>query len=243
MSNSLTRRDLLIQAGLAATAVHPAFITPDSEPIVLNRGPHLFIDDFLIAEHSGITRRVMNPERLPDPVLTSARFGTTQPYLGLLRDPDSGRLRLWYNHGNQIWYTESTDGIAWGEPRIAWDLERCFGVTVIDDRGRDPDPQRRFKLANWRATWENKPGDDSGMFVGFSPDGFNWSGSSANPVLRTWPEGPDKPLKHGVGDIIDAFYDPVHKLYGCAVKVHAIPGKVMPRGRVPATSTCGVSSA
>jgi hypothetical protein len=68
------------------------------------------------------------------------------------------------------------------------------------------------------------------MYVGFSPDGFRWTAYSGNPVLPTWPEGYGKPTHHGVGDIIDAFYDPLHRRYGCAVKVHAIPGDGYPKG-------------
>jgi hypothetical protein len=172
------------------------------------------------------------PQRLPEPVLSSARFGTTQPYVGIVRDPEGGRLRLWYNRGNQVWYSESGDGIAWGEPRLAWDLKRCYGVSVVDDRGRDPDPTRRFKLANWQATREkeDRPGDDSGVWVGFSPDGFRWTSYPGNPVLPTWPEGWGKPVHHGAGDIVDAFFDPIRRRYGCALKVHAIPGDGFPKG-------------
>ena len=61
------------------------------------------------------------------------------------------------------------------------------------------------------------------MYVGFSPDGFRWTADRRNPVLRTWPEGYDKPTRHGVGDIVDVYYDPLSRHYGAAVKVHAVP--------------------
>jgi hypothetical protein len=224
-----TRRTFLTKG---AWAMGAALAPRAAQAHRLAAGPQLFLDDFLIERRRGLERVVHPPERLPAPVLTSARFGVTQPYLGLVEDAENGRLRLWYNRADPIWHTESRDGIEWSEPRVAWDLKRCYGVTVIDDRDRDPDPARRFKMANWQATREkeDKPGDDGGMYVGFSPDGFRWTPSPENPVLPTWPEGWGKPTHHGVGDILDAFYDPIRKRYGCAVKVHAIPGDGFAKG-------------
>ncbi|VAX25633.1 hypothetical protein MNBD_IGNAVI01-2891, partial [hydrothermal vent metagenome] len=36
----------------------------DVKHIVLNKGPHLFIDDYLIAENSFLNRTVNNPQKL-----------------------------------------------------------------------------------------------------------------------------------------------------------------------------------
>jgi hypothetical protein len=227
-----SRRDFFVQTaalGLGAVTARPSW---GAEFPSLARGPHLFLDNELIDRQEGLVRVVHPPERLATPVLTSARFGVTQPYLGVVDDAETGRLRLWYNRGNPVWYTESRDGVEWSDPRVAWDLKRCYGVTVLDDRGREKDPERRFKMANWQATREkeDRPGDDGGMYVGFSPDGFRWTAAPENPVLPTWPEGYGKPTHHGVGDIVDAFYDPIRKRYGCAVKVHAIPGDGFAKG-------------
>src|SRR5205085_1652450 len=62
-----------------------------------------------------------------------------------------------------------------------------------------------------------------GMYVAFSPDGIRWTDHAGNPVLPTYPSGYPKIEAHGVGDTIDAFYDPLRRRYGCAVKVHALP--------------------
>jgi hypothetical protein len=226
----ISRRELLLGSG--ALLIGSRGLAADGEPIRLTAGPHLFLDEFLIASQRGLTRVVHPPRRLPAPILSSARYGVTQPYLGFVRDPETDRLRLWYNRGNEIWHAESTDGVAWGEPRVAWALKRCYGVSIVDDGPREPDPQRRFKLANWQATreLEDGPRDNGGMYVGFSPDGFRWTAHPGNPVLPTWPAGYGKPTHEGVGDIVDAFYDPVHRRYGCAVKLHAIPGDGFPKG-------------
>jgi hypothetical protein len=61
------------------------------------------------------------------------------------------------------------------------------------------------------------------MYVGFSPDGFRWTAHDGNPVLPTWPLGYGTATRHGVGDIVDVYYDPLSRRYGAAVKVHAVP--------------------
>src|SRR5262249_56386829 len=162
----------------------------------------------------------------------SATFGCTQPYLTVLRDGVAGRFRLWYNRGPAIWHVGSEDGIRWVNPRLAWDLPRSYGASLVDDEGREANPARRFKLANWQATRarEDRPGDNGGMYVGFSPDGFRWTAHDANPVLPTWPEGYDQPTRHGVGDIVDVYYDPLIRRYGAAVKGHAVPEDGYPPG-------------
>ena len=100
-----------------------------------------------------------------------------------------------------------------GEP--AGRLGPASGLRVEPRRRRRPagDPERRYKLANWQATRarEDRPGDDGGMYVGFSPDGFRWTAYAKNPVLPTWPDGYGKPSRHGVGDIVDVYYDPLEQ--------------------------------
>jgi hypothetical protein len=195
-------------------------------------GPQLFLDDYLIDRLEGLERWTESPERLEGPVLDSKTFGCTQPYVSVTHDRERHRFRLWYNHGPAVWHAESEDGVRWANPRVAWDLPRSYGASLVDDGERAREPERRYKLANWQATRarEDRPGDDGGMYVGFSPDGFRWTAHDGNPVLPTWPEGYDKPTRHGVGDIVDVYYDPLSKLYGAAVKVHAVPEDGYPPG-------------
>src|SRR4051794_37877307 len=194
----MTRRSFLANSLLALAAARSA-AAGDREALEVGAGPHLFLDDYLVAESERLEKVVQAPRRLEAPVLDSARFGTTQPYLTVLQDPDSRRFRLWYNHGPALWHAESEDGLRWENPRVAWDLPRNYGASLLDDRERDPDSERRFKLASWQATRgkEDKPGDDSGMWLGFSTDGFRWKPYSGNPVLPTWPEGYGKPVHEG----------------------------------------------
>jgi len=184
-------------------------------------GPYLLVADHFIAQSSGLTRTVHQPTKLPQPVIHNPTFGVTQPFVTVLRDPDSGLLRMWYCHGPQIWQATSKDGVEWSDPRVAYARSRGYGASIIDDKGRDPEPARRYKLADWSATpaIEDTPKDDGGMYIAFSPDNAKWTRIPGNPVLHGWPEGFPKYSACGVSDIIDAFYDPIHKRYAAAVKL------------------------
>ncbi len=183
--------------------------------------PQLFLDDFLIERRDGLKREVQSPQRHGPPILDSKTFGTTQPYLTVLRAERKG-FRMFYNNGPSFWHAESEDGVRWTNPRVAWERRRGYGCSVVDDGTRQPDPSRRFKGAHWSSTIDDKPGDDGGMWVGFSPDGFNWTLSDKSPVLRTWPDGWDKYVRHGVGDTLDVYDDPFAKCYRVAIKVNAV---------------------
>src|SRR5262249_8223879 len=88
---------------------------------------------------------------------------------------------------------------------------------------RSPDPKRRYKLANWQGPPRggDQPGEP-GMYVGFSPDGFQWTAHIKNPVLPTWPAGEGNFVPHGGGDIVDVYFDPSARLYRAAVKLPAV---------------------
>src|SRR5262249_31614118 len=117
-----------------------------SPPLAIGLGPQLVPDDFFIEQLDGLKLQVQSPQRLPKHVLDSKTFGTTQPYLTVLRDAETKRLRIWYNRGPAVWHAESQDGVLWTNPRVAWDLPRGYGCSIIDDGLDAPDPQRRFKF-------------------------------------------------------------------------------------------------
>ena len=197
---------------------------PARDHLDIGGEPQLFLDKYVVSHTENLQYTMHHPTRLPEnPILTSAEHGTTQPYMSVIDDPFMGRYRLFYNNGPEIWHVDSDDAIHWENPRVAWALARGYGAALIDDRENDKDPARRFKFANWQATRakEDKPGDDGGMYVGFSPDGFDWTRIDT-PVLSTWPEDWPKRTYTGVGDIIDVFYDPIHKRYATSLKLHAV---------------------
>src|SRR4051794_25867527 len=153
----MNRRDFL--CGISATPLGAALVSaapveakaPPGSPEI-GPGPHLLIDDFLIARSEGLERRVRAPIKLPAPVLDSTRFGTTQPYLSVTREPETLRYRMWYNHGPAIWHATSEDALRWVDPRVAWDIPRGYCCSILDDQARDSDPGRRFKAATWQST-------------------------------------------------------------------------------------------
>lgn len=156
-------------------------------PLRLRPGPHLFVDDALIATSAGVTRRVNCPPRdpaLPNPIVTGKEDRCFQPYMTILRDPQTGRFRLWYGiYGpnpdgvtSHVGYMESDDGIHWERPfrQLVDPGPIQFGVSVVDDGPDTPDPARRFKLAWWK---------DGGLKIATSRDGLEWRMLVPQPVL------------------------------------------------------------
>ena len=187
---------------------------PVQQAIKLEKGPQLFIDDYLIADQPFITRTVNNPTKRPDPIVKGGldKDNQFQPYLSVLRDPDTGKFRMWYNtsindvetHRCYLAYMESDDGINWIRPYKLLDVPNPiqFGVTVMD-RGTDfENPQQRYVFATYL-----KPG----LRIYFSPDGLNWTSASDEPVLLH---------NH---DITSVHWDPIRKQY-FAIVSHRLDG-------------------
>ena len=172
--------------------------------------PQLFLDDFIIEQRVHLTRTLHAPVRLDQPVLDDERFGTHQPYLTVLHDETMDRYRMWYNRGTAVAHAESSDAIQWENPQQL-EVPCTFGCSVVD--GGPADGEQRYKLINWH---------DNSIGVSFSADGLRWTPYAANPVFESYAET-DKMQMHHVGDIVDAFYDPIHKRYAAAVKLAALP--------------------
>ncbi len=179
----------------------------NDEAIVLKTGLHLFIDDYLVAEKSFLSRTVNNPEKLPEPIISGKKGGDDnfQPYMSVLRDDKTDRFRMWYNtpeHKSQshIGYLESEDGINWIRPhRVLKDPHKIkFGVTVLDQGMVNTDPAKRYVLATYMT---------DGMMISTSADGFDWK-----------PIKPEAPLKHN-HDISSMHWDPIREHYLAIVSV------------------------
>ena len=186
------------------------------KPLVVNKGPQLFLDDYLIAEHSFLTRTVNNPEKLQKPVLVGGEKNDLvyQPYLTVLRDPQTGRFRMWFNtpeeplatKRNHSAYIESEDGINWiRPPKIVPypdSVQRLgpIGASVLD-RGTDyTDPAKRYLSAIHlhKKVNSDKP---AGLWISTSPDGFNWTLTSKEPLIV-----------HN-NDVSSFHWDPIRKQY------------------------------
>lgn len=167
---------------LAAMSLQASGSAGDGAPLHLPPGPQLFLDDYLIAAQDGLARRVRQPARLPEPVVTGPEDKCFQPYLTVLRDPQTGRFRIWYGvpenaTQSHLGYMESDDGIHWERPhRVLADPGPIrFGVSIIDEGPDFPDPQRRYKYGYY---W------DGGLNVAASPDGLTWTPLAPGVVLR-----------------------------------------------------------
>ena len=214
---------------VAAVAVGNA-----AQSAVLAEGPHLFIDDFLIAKSRGLTRTTHQPERVPVPVLAEDR---PVFYLKVLHDADLGRHRMWYNKMDPVLcyaYAESWDGIAWSRPDVGLveisgskannviDAPRkSFGFFMVDEgRGYSP-PARRYKIAFYK----QKGGGikATGMWVAFSADGMRFSEPAGGPVIPEYAADGTSVIS----DIIEGVWDPFRSEYLVACKQwgSGYPGK------------------
>jgi hypothetical protein len=193
--------------------------------ISLGPGPHLFVDDHLIARSSGLTRTTHQPERLPAPVIAKAEPWHEMPlfFHKVIRDQATGRFRMWYNIRNNgpdvpstcYAYAESEDGIHWRRAPLhlvevggssennLFKVVSAFGLGLIDDGPNAKDPERRHKMAYYRLS------APAGLCVAFSADGIHFSDDDHNPVLTD------------LGDIVDACYDPLRARYVACFKSHS----------------------
>ncbi len=187
-------------------------VSRETTPLALARGPHLFIDDYLVAESDNITRGVCNPQRdaaIPNPIVTGKEDGNFQPYMTVLCDAVTGRFRIWYGHrrgdmdaGNQrVGYMESADGIHWERPaRVLEDpAPMQFGVSIVDEGAAFANPAQRYKLGWWK---------DGGLKVAASPDGLVWTPLAPEVVLH---------VNH---DITGLYHDPIRNRHIATISVY-----------------------
>ena len=217
-SNHASRREFLKagagMATLAALAPGIGFAQASGSsdsPIRLSAGAQLFIDDYLVAEQKNV-RRVVNPPplRLDHPIVTAAEDHCYQPYVSVIRDPQTKKFRLWYGvpaepaGGSHIAYLESDDGVErWSRPHRV--LEDAYGIdygnSVIDEGSAFADAARRFKMV-----WDNH-----GVCMATSPDGFKWTATGPQPVIGK------------TGDIVSLSRDPYRNRYLIIVKLGVKP--------------------
>lgn len=178
-------------------------------PVALAPGPHLFLDDTLIASSEHVARKVASPRRdLPGPIVTGPEDRNFQPYVTVVRDPRSRRFRMWYNASPGeadagLGYLESADGVRWERPHRQLmpppGMPFRYGASVLDEGPAVADPANRFKLAWWMK---------DGMVVAGSPDGFAWKLLAPGPVLAH---------NH---DIDGIFRDPIRNRYIALVSTY-----------------------
>lgn len=214
---------------------------PSREPVALDRGPQLFIDDFLIAESTGLARTTHSPTRFLDKPIIGPDAGvgeTYQPFLTVLRDPETKTFRMWYGWPEGcIAYGESDDGIQWKLPKLGINesnnmvLKINIGYSayfsgVVDDGPGAPNPARRYKAIWWGHSLDPARVKDqpAGIMIAFSPDGLHWQPFEGNPVLPSYCRIPNHPLQaFGSDDVIHAFRDPIRNRYALLNKAPPTP--------------------
>ena len=154
----------------------------------------LFVDDVLLARKSGVVRRVHPCRKLDAPVMVPEtpweQDGIDQRiyvYGTVLRDPPTGRLRMWYNRNRLVMHATSADGLRWQRPglglyevagsrdnNVVWPHFHSPSVACND---RPTDPQRRYNMLGY--------GQESGRgyYAAHSADGIHWELYPKNPVL------------------------------------------------------------
>jgi hypothetical protein len=168
-------------------------------PLRLSAGPHLLLDDYLIEQSSNVTRRIQTPQRnLAQPVVSAREDKNFQPYMTVVRDPQTRRFKMWYNvpvnaGQSHLAYMESGDGIHWIRPhRVLGDpAPIAYGASVIDEGPEFPDPARRYKFV-----WYH-----GGMMMARSADGLDWTADPPQPVIT------------GINDILHLARDPARNRY------------------------------
>jgi hypothetical protein len=157
------------------------------KPIPSHPGPHLLIEDELIASSRSLLRVVNRPTRDPHnskPIVSGGEDRCFQPYFTVLRDERSQRFRLWYGawtddertDRSRLAYMESADGVQWKRPTriLEQPAEIQFGSEVLD-RGELCDPASRYVYGYYL---------EDGLRVAVSPDGLSFRPLLDRVVLR-----------------------------------------------------------
>ena len=214
----------------------PAKASAPSGPVVLGRGPQLFLDDLLVEQTKGLTFVLHSPERHPgNPVIPAknkftALDKTTAPTT-VLPAPNGG-YRMWYiphsrsGLGYHLGYATGKDAIAWEYPDLGvidFAGSKHNNLVVLHVIGgrvlHDPHaakPDEAYKALFYRH--QPKP---VGFSVAFSPDGLRWG-------PRLWiKELDDSGERSGTGasDVVNAFYDPVRKEFVAVFKMWSRQGQ------------------
>jgi hypothetical protein len=165
----------------------------DSTHATIGRRKQLFVDDFIIAEASGVTRELGRVTKANDgkPIFTDGWFYGTVLH-------DGGRFKLWYRKpgSNGFGYAESKDGLAFEKKAELKGINFAGDFTLaveIDPSAKDP--KHRYKAGY------DAPGMAAG--IAHSADGIAWT-----------PYHGGKPVTHRAADSYNqVLWDPIARTY------------------------------
>ncbi len=187
-------------------------------PLRIGGGPHLLVDDWLVAETENLVRTTTQPQRRDVPLIGDRPDRRSRIAPGaVMHDRESGLFRMWnWKAGDsvrsELVHRASDSPSRWpqaGETVFSFD---GFGSKLIDAAPYCDDELRRFRFGYFNYE------EPMGTCVAFSADGIDWQPYEANPVLPYHPIGSPR-WAAGVGDITDPFWDPINRRYGAFVKM------------------------
>ena len=189
----------------------------------------LLVDDHDVLYSAGLERVLGEAERHDgNPVIRNDKpWEVAIGYCSVLRDPSSGKYRLWYQaySGSKaedptrrvvVGYAESKDGLKWDKPALGlYDYNGesdtnivlvgnglrsvNYGVAIHHDP-HDARAERRYKMAYWDFVRHGDV-DVPGLCVAFSADGLRWNKHPTGPLLRAaYGEPSPPPLVTEVGE-------------------------------------------
>ena len=175
------------------------------DPIPVDVGRQLFVDDFLVAEMKGLRREYPHPEKFAgNPVLkpetwlekNGTRNATARPNGGgLWWDPHLGQFRLWYEAGwlNAIAYATSSNGVDFVRPNIHDGTNQIYPADERPDSWEVvPDYAAADPYSRWCLFLSGPGGDEPSMLM-VSRDGKSFY---------------DRVLTGRCGDRSNFFYNP-----------------------------------
>jgi hypothetical protein len=173
----------------------------NEQATAIGPGPHLFVDDMLVASRAKLIRRAHACYKLDKPVLRAEQPWEEQRayvYGSARRDRRGSRFELWYmSHGTDrqlhdprlqprsdlIMFATSRDGVGWTRPNLrqfAFDGDYRNNIvfslhspSLLFDRD-ETDPTYRYKMVGHCK---------GGYRAAFSPDGLHWTFYPKNPII------------------------------------------------------------
>ncbi|HOD50279.1 MAG TPA: hypothetical protein PKJ78_09595 [Candidatus Hydrogenedentes bacterium] len=202
---------------LISTAAHAAGQLGDLT------GPwQLFVDDYLVAESTSLTRVYHAFEKYAgNPVMRADKpwEGKAVYLYGTVLPNENGEgYRAWYHSYDgsyRMLYATSGDGIQWTKPALSLtdfngstENNILFQLTHENHNPQvlhtpwDPDPQRRYKMLYFEYGRTPPVSTVTGYRGAWSPDGIHWTECPVNPVLVDSP-----------GDVGNFVWDPLEERY------------------------------
>ena len=169
------------------------------DAVILN-GKQLFVDDWIIGEHHGVTKALHQPVKHPkNPLIVTDKPWEEQfTFSTVIHDQEEGSFKMWYGawfddyKKQHICYATSADGIVWNKPittpRNAEEQHnKVFGGTkefncagVFKDPN-DPDGEKRYKMVY--SDYPDGTSKTASSSAAYSPDGIHWVPYEGNPLI------------------------------------------------------------